>query len=51
MILALIEVKTLISYFVSRIDYSLDEDLLKNEQAKFGIYTNFELKMKIDKIK
>mmetsp|Transcript_24842 Transcript_24842/g.27501 ORF Transcript_24842/g.27501 Transcript_24842/m.27501 type:complete len:460 (-) Transcript_24842:31-1410(-) len=51
MILALIEVKTVVSYLITKIDYSIDEQLLKNDNARFGIYTNFKLDLKIDKIR
>jgi cytochrome P450 len=51
MILALIEVKTLLAYMVTKLDYSIDESLLKNENARFSIYTNFDLTLKINKIR
>ena len=51
MILALTEIKTLICYLATKIDYSIDKELLENDNARFGIYTNFNLTLNIEKIR
>jgi len=49
MILALIEIKTILAYMVTKIDYEIDEKLLKNDNVRYGIFTNFKLPIKINK--
>jgi len=51
MIFALMEVKTIICYFLQRVEYSIDPNLLKDDKVRYGIFTNFQLGLKIEKIK
>ena len=51
MILALTEIKALICYLATKVDYSIDKELLENDNVRFGIYTNFNLILNIDKIR
>ena len=47
MILALIEIKTIIAYLIMKMDYEISEDLLNNPEVRYGIFTNFKLPIKI----
>ena len=48
--LARLETKVLLIYFLKNINYTIDEDLLKNEYISFAMVSQFKLKFKINSI-
>ena len=49
-VLAMLELKIFVSNFILSVDYSVDPDLLANDFARLSNYSNFKLKIKLDKI-
>lgn len=49
MILALIEIKAILAYMMTKIEYEIDQKLLDDINVRYGIFTNFKLPMKIIK--
>lgn len=49
MTLAILEIKTILAYMVTKLEYEIDEKLLNNPEVRYGIFTNFKLPLKIVK--
>ena len=47
----MLELKIAVIYFVLKFEYEIDEDFLANPDVTFSIYSPFELKLKITKVK
>ena len=48
-ILALLELKVLVAKILTSIDYDIDEELLANKYARFGLFSNFRVKLRFNK--
>lgn len=49
MVFAIMEMKTILAYFVTKLEYEIPEELLNNPEVRYGIFTNFKLPLKIVK--
>lgn len=48
---ALTEIKTLVAFFICRVEYSIPKELLEDPYIHFGLESDeYELEIKIDKI-
>ena len=47
--LAMLEIKVIAAKILTSIDYDIDEELLKNKYTRFGVLSNFKIKLKLNK--
>ena len=48
-ILAMLELKILVAKILTSIDYDIDEELLQNKYARFGLFSNFKVKLRFNR--
>ena len=48
-ILAMLELRILVAKILTSIDYDIDEELLANKYARFGLFSNFRVKLRFNK--